>query len=250
MTDYNLHKGCCNKCGKKFKAELPKGVTNDMCGPNLKVLIATLTGFYNKTKREAQRFLKDIYGIRVSLGTIKSVEKFVSKCLKEFYESLKQSFEKAKLAHFDETTYKKIEKRMYAWLASCDDAVLIKFADTRGQKVLEDFFYFFSGICISDRYAAYNFFGRENRAVCWAHLIRNFERFVTSSFENVSELGTQIKELGYQLFTLRDDFESQKISLKIFQKKASEVQSKMLILLQKMTQNKPTHLRLKDKPIN
>ena len=123
---------------------------------------------------------------------------------------------------------------MYAWLASCDDAVLIKFADTRGQKVLEDFFYFFSGICISDRYAAYNFFGRENRAVCWAHLIRNFERFVTSSFENVSELGTQIKELGYQLFTLRDDFESQKISLKIFQKKASEVQSKMLSLLQEM----------------
>ncbi|WP_320109848.1 IS66 family transposase [Wolbachia endosymbiont (group A) of Icerya purchasi] len=45
----------------------------------------------------------------------------------------------------------------------------------RGKKVLKGLLPEYDGIVVSDRYDAYNYFNRESRQICWAHLARDWE---------------------------------------------------------------------------
>ncbi|WP_255446239.1 IS66 family transposase [Wolbachia endosymbiont of Aedes albopictus] len=60
----------------------------------------------------------------------------------------------------------------------------------------------YEGIVVSDRYAAYNYFSRENRQICWAHLARDFERFFFSKNVEVSQIGAALKSLSNRVFVI------------------------------------------------
>ncbi|MDX5495667.1 MAG: transposase [Wolbachia endosymbiont of Nomada marshamella] len=37
----------------------------------------------------------------------------------------------------------------------------------------------YKNLVVTDRYAVYNYFSDEKRQICWAHLLRDFERLST-----------------------------------------------------------------------
>src|SRR5690606_16337217 len=53
VTEYELLKYCCRKCGNNSTASLPPGVPDSAFGPKLMGFLATLTGVLHVAKREA-----------------------------------------------------------------------------------------------------------------------------------------------------------------------------------------------------
>lgn len=70
------------------------------------------------------------------------------------------------------------------------------------KKVLKELLPEYDGTVVSDRYAAYNYFDRKNRQICWAHLARDFERFAHSKNIEISKIGKALKSLSNRMFAV------------------------------------------------
>lgn len=80
---------------------------------------------------------------------------------------------------------------------------VIKLADTRAAKFLENStFSDYKNLVVTDRYGVYNHFSDEKRQICWAHLLRDFERLSNSWNKEVKCLGNCLKDATVGLFTL------------------------------------------------
>jgi transposase len=176
VTEYQIYDGICKGCGKKHKGELPRGVPNRMLGPIAMSKIATLTGNYRLSKRNAANLLEDFYGLRISIGTISNVEKIVSVALKEACEEVAQSIQKEPIVNVDETGHKELNKRLWTWVAATSSICVFFVAKRRRMEIAQEILgKLFGGILISDRYSSYNWV--DFRQLCWSHLKRDFKKF-------------------------------------------------------------------------
>ena len=62
VTEYQLHRLECVKCGESTCAELPPGVPAGQAGPRLVALAALLMAYFRQSKRRTARFLETILG--------------------------------------------------------------------------------------------------------------------------------------------------------------------------------------------
>jgi transposase len=81
VTEYRLHAGRCERCGKCHEAVLPAGASARLTGPRLLALMGTFTGGYRLSKRQVQGLLQDVFNIEVSVGTISQSEESLSAML-------------------------------------------------------------------------------------------------------------------------------------------------------------------------
>ena len=204
VKEYHLQKGRCKSCGKRRTASLPSGVTNDLFGPRAKSVIGSLSGFYKNSKRDIANILRDVFNLKISVGSISNNEARISnKCLAS-YEDIELELSYSKLLHIDETSHYNKGKLGWCWLFASEFASLIKLESSRGKKVLANsVFGPDDQIIVTDRYAAYNYFNRENRQACWSHLSRDFERFAHSSYAEVRYLGEYLSGITSELFALK-----------------------------------------------
>lgn len=224
VTDYQLTRYRCNKCGKKKKAALPAGVSKDTFGDNISVVISALTAFYKNSRRDVQNILRNIFNVDISLGSISNREGKVSEKCKEAYEDLESTINNSNVVHIDETSHSNSGKRGWCWLFASEDATLIKLEQSRGKKVLKASpFGENDSIYITDRYAAYNYFDEEMRQVCWAHLRRDFARFTGSSYPEVREYGIYLEQMTLELFALRNALFAEQIDILYFKRRACKL---------------------------
>ncbi|WP_315850239.1 MULTISPECIES: IS66 family transposase [Wolbachia] len=91
------------------------------------------------------------------------------------------------------------------------------------------------GIVVSDRYAAYNYFSRENRQICWAHLARDFERFFFSKNVEVSQIGAALKSLSNRVFVIDRARKQNLIDNLRFCRLMRKIRKRVKYFLQKIT---------------
>jgi len=82
IVEYMLHTMKCPTCKKVTRAKLPADVTLSPFGPGLQATVALLTGRFRLSRREAEQFLQDIQGIKISLGSVCAIEQTVSAAIK------------------------------------------------------------------------------------------------------------------------------------------------------------------------
>ena len=118
VTEYQMQKGRCRSCGKRKKSALPPGVTADLFGPGIKTVIGALTGFYKNSKREVANILRDIFNVKISLGSISNSEfRIANKCA-ESYEDIELALSYSKMLHIDETSHYNKGKLGWCWMFS------------------------------------------------------------------------------------------------------------------------------------
>ena len=81
VTQFDCTKHRCASCGENYFADLPSGITNSAFGPRLMALIATFTGVFHLSKRDAIQLVRDLYGIEILDGSIVNVEERVVSAL-------------------------------------------------------------------------------------------------------------------------------------------------------------------------
>ncbi|NCR58293.1 MAG: transposase [Microcystis aeruginosa LL13-06] len=192
-------------------------------------IVSVLSGMYRHSVRMVVCAMSDLFGVKMSLGTVNRLRKEASSAVSEAVEDAKAYVQSQPIVGADETGFGQgntdgqnpHQKRAWLWVAVTPLVsffqVLLARSTEAAQSLLGENF---SGILNSDRYKAYNWVDVAQRQLCWAHLKREFTKI--SERNGVSrQLGRDLLAQQKKLFRLwhrvrdgtlsRTQFQSSKI---------------------------------------
>jgi transposase len=210
IVEHRLHQLMCDECGNLTRAALPVDVYTSGYGVRIVALVTVLSGLYRHSTRMVQSAMQDIFGISMSLGTVNNLRLEASNAVESAVEEAKIYVQNSEVVGADETSFAQgnadgcNDKKSQGWLwvavtplVTYFQIALSRCSDAARNLLGENF----SGILNSDRYAAYNWVGLEQRQLCWAHLKREFIKI--SERPGVSkEIGNALVKQQEKLFEL------------------------------------------------
>lgn len=197
VTQIELDRATCCGCNRNLVAPFPEGYDKSSFGPKLISFIGACSSVYRMSKRTTQTLLKTLYNIDISVGSIPTMERKVSKGLKLSYEMLADKINNREVAYVDETSFRQSAKTHYVWTATTKQEALIRILPKRNLESLDAIRpRSHPGITVTDRYHVYAY-GKHQ--YCLAHIKRDFKKF--------SERASPDRELGNRaLFELKEIF--------------------------------------------
>ncbi len=171
VTEYQWHQLVCAACGEVSRAPWPEGVPSGTYGPRVQATVALYTGSYRLSKRTTQQMMDEVFGVPMSVGTISPLEQATTAAVAVPVEEARSYVHEQAVAHLDETSWRQGGKRAWLWVAVTSFVTVFLVRMSRGGHVARELLgEAFSGILVTDRYSAYNWYPVRWRQVCWAHL--------------------------------------------------------------------------------
>jgi transposase len=178
VTEYQLHRLRCPCCGVSNCARLPDGVPTGGQGPRLQAVLALMTGAYRMSKRMAQTFCADVFGVPVCAGQVCASEAETAAATEPVVRELRQ-FVRGQPANVDETGWRQQRQRGWLWAVITQAVTVFHIALSRAAAVAQELLDPSAGqVITTDRYKGYLWLPLSQRQVCWAHLIRDFQAMV------------------------------------------------------------------------
>ena len=200
VTEYQVHRLSCEVCGETTAGAWPAGVPTGIIGPRAQAIASLCTGAYRLSKRTTQRVLDDLFGLSVSLGTISHLEAATTATLAEPVAEARTYVQEQASAHLDETGWRQGGQKAWLWVASTTWVTVFLVRLSRGSQVARELLgERFSGILVTDRWSAYNWYPVRWRQLCWAHLLRDFEAMSGRGGAS-KEIGEALKHQANQMF--------------------------------------------------
>jgi hypothetical protein len=168
---------------------------------------------------QIKRLVDVVWDLKISSGGIAEILHDVAELGESAYDELLEKVRGSPLAHADETGWRENGTNCYIWTFSTPDVRYYTYRHSRGSMVAKEVLSEeFSGVLVSDFYAAYNFYeGPKQR--CWVHLCRDLNALVeknpdlpelASWVESVRDIYHRAKE------TVRQDYtEHERSQLKV-----------------------------------
>jgi transposase len=179
VTEYQMVRRRCAQCGKRTRAELPAGVSRRPFGARLTAVIALLSGRYRLSRREVRQLLHDLWAVKLSLGAVLRQEQAQSGALAPLVAEAQAAIQQAEAINIDETGWRQERQRAWLWTVVTARLTVFRIDRRRGGAVVDGLLGAeFRGVVGSDRWSAYRRFPAEQRALCWAHLKRDFQGLV------------------------------------------------------------------------
>jgi transposase len=201
ITEYQWHQLVCPECGETTRAPWPAGVPSGTYGPRVHATVALCTGAYRLSKRTTQHVMDDLFGVPMSVGTISQSEQATTEVVAGPVEEARTYVHEQKVAHLDETSWRQGGKRAWLWVAVTNWVTVFVVRLSRGGQVARALLgEHFSGILVTDRYSAYNWYPVRWRQLCWAHLLRDFEAMRSRGGAS-EEIGAALLAQAHQMFT-------------------------------------------------
>lgn len=231
VTEYQISKLTCLKCGFTTRADLPPQGAGSPFGPRLCALVALCTGKYHLSKRQVEQMLQDVLGVRVALGSVCAMEQMVACALTQPMAQAQQAVKVAQVVYQDETPWRQSNGKAWLWVAVTAAVTLFQIARSRGAKVSKQMLgLHFVGKLVSDRWRSYCWVGVLRRQVCWAHLIRDFQELVDRGGDD-ARLGTMLLEPVRKMFRWWHRVRDGTLSREAFQKKMRPLRKQVNELL-------------------
>ena len=179
VIEYQMAVRRCPACGQRTRADLPPGVPRRRFGARLTAVIALLSGRYRLSRREVQQLLQDLWAVRMSLGAVVRQEQAQGAALAPVVEEAQAAVQQAEAVNIDETGWRLEQQRAWLWTVVMAKLTVFRIHRRRGGAAVEALRGAeFGGVVGSDRWWAYRRFPAEQRALCWAHLKRDFQGLV------------------------------------------------------------------------
>src|SRR5215468_4609567 len=201
VTEYQWHQLWCAACGEVTRAPWPAGVPSGTYGPRVQATVALYTGAYRLSKRTTQQMMEEVFGVPMSVGTIGPLEQATTEAVAAPVEEARTYVQAQEVAHLDETSWRQGDKRAWLWVAVTSLVTVFVVRLSRGGQVARELLgEHFSGILVTDRYSAYNWYPVRWRQLCWAHLLRDFEAMRARGGCS-EEIGRALLAQAHQMFT-------------------------------------------------
>jgi transposase len=200
VTEYQWHQLVCAGCGEVTRAPWPEGVPSGTYGPRVQATVALYTGAYRLSKRTTQQMMEEVFGVPMSVGTIGPLAQATTAAVAAPVEEARTYVHAQEVAHLDETSWRQGDKRAWLWVAVTSWVTVFVVRLSRGGQVARELLgEHFSGILVTDRYSAYNWYPVRWRQLCWAHLLRDFEAMRARGGCS-EELGDALLAQAHQMF--------------------------------------------------
>jgi transposase len=188
VTEHRCHRLRCRSCRRPVLAPVPVGVPSGAFGPRVVAMVALLSGRHRVSRRGVAEFLADAFGLRLGLGSVQTLCEAAGRMLEGPYEEIKRMVLAEGVAHADETSWRHRGRRHWVWVVANRRGAVFKLAKGRGhearRQLLPDDY---PGVVVSDRWHVYEPF--ENRALCHAHLLRNWRAISERKDPKAKRLG-------------------------------------------------------------
>jgi len=137
--------------------------------------VAALSVRNRISRRDVVELCEQLFGARVSTGSIDAILARASDALTDPYADLLERVRGARAVNMDETGWRLKGSQRTLWGAFSDRHAMLAVAadrhENRARQILADS----SAIVTSDRWWAYNHLPLARRQVCWSHLQRDFQ---------------------------------------------------------------------------
>jgi transposase len=204
VSEYRLYSGRCAGCGKPHAGVLPAGVPKGQLGPRALSLVGVLGTRYHFTQRKIRNLLDQLMGLSFSVGAISQAHGKVAVALKVPVAEATASLCTAQALWMDETRYPREGIANWVWTAVQPLLAVFAIYPSRARYVILDFIgERCSAAVTTDRYAGYAFIDTGRRQVCWAHLLRDFNR-IGQRQGLAGQIGRRLLGLGLVMFRKRD----------------------------------------------
>ncbi len=204
VTEHQVHSLTCECCGAENRGKLPPEVAVSQFGPNLVALMVLCMGVYRLSKRQVTSLLEDCFGIKLSTGSVINQQEAVSAALEEVVDQARDYVQAQAVRNVDETGWyqRGQEQKGWLWVVVTPLVTVFLVALSRAGKVAKQLVGEESdGIVGSDRASAYNWLPVEQRQLCWAHLLRNFQKILERGGTSVL-IGHPLRVLAEEILIL------------------------------------------------
>jgi transposase len=179
VTEHQAHGRRCGHCGHVTWGAIPPEVLAHGFGPKLTAAIAFLSGRCHGSKRIIEEILETLLGVPISLGSVSNAEAEVAAALEQPYVQAEAAVRQAAVKNADETGWSRAGTLCWLWMAVAAGVALFKVCTGRGHAALRELLgQSISGTVGSDRWGAYGIIDLVARQACWAHLKRDFQKWV------------------------------------------------------------------------
>jgi transposase len=212
VQEFRLWRKRCRKCGRTTRGTMPEGAPKGAFGPRLQARIAMLGGRFRLTRRETRAIAKDLFGVRISLGSVQACCEAVSLVTATTVEVIHAEVKQSASVHADETGFGRCgEDRMWLWVAATEDAEVFRLLPGRGREQALDLLGAeFSGKLHRDRWRPYEQFEDATHQLCFSHIRRDFQAMLESGGETGTQ-GAMLKLASDRAFHLWHQFEREEI---------------------------------------
>lgn len=206
-THHLYYAGECPNCGLESRSEPARAAANDtdwknvgltewrLVGPDLAALIVYLVMDMRLTRRKVRRFLHDLFGLTLGVGTIQNCIVESARALAPVEEELVKDLLNESVLHADETSHKEAGTLLWLWVFITATTALF-FIGYRSKEIfnnlLDSCSSTFDGWLMSDGYCIYRDYPKRLR--CWAHLIRKARGLCDSYTEEIRSYGKQVND--------------------------------------------------------
>ena len=174
VTEYRAQTKQCPRCGQPSSAEFPAQVSNVVqYGPRLCGVVNYLLNYQLVPLERTGELIEDLFGHRLSVGTVCNMRQRCAEGLVEFDSNLKETLIKAPVVDFDETGFYVNAKRYWVHSASTPELAYYAWHGRRGRQAMAEIGILpqFKGVAVHDAYSSY--FGYEcEHSLCNAHHLR------------------------------------------------------------------------------
>ena len=184
VDEHRVHQVQCPACGETTRAELPAAVAASGYGPRLVAIVGLLSGPYRQSERQTQQALADFYQVEVALGTLNKLRQEVSQAVAVPVAEAAEFAQAQAVAHVDETGWVQgngdganpQRRKAWLWVLGTTWVTVFQIHLSRGQTAAKAVLGKFAGYLVTDRWSGYSWWPLERRQLCWAHLLREFQK--------------------------------------------------------------------------
>jgi transposase len=194
VTEHRCERLRCPDCGAERSGELPSEVAQSAFGPRLQAAVAALSVRNRVSRRDAVELSEELFGARISSGTIDQVLARTADALAEPHQDLLDHLRSARHLNVDETGWRLRGHQRALWGAFSDELAVFVVAPNRHEDHAKALLAETQAIITSDRWWAYSHLPLRRRQICWAHLRRDFKAHAEglAAEKEFGELGLDI----------------------------------------------------------
>ena len=210
ITGVRSHAGWCRKCKQVHYAPFDQATTRaGLVGPRLTALVGYLKGACHCSYTTIKRFLRDLFGVKISRGYLAKIIAKVSDSTADAYDDLAKRLPDQTILNIDETGHKDYKTRMWTWCFRASLFTLFRIDPSRGSDVLvktlgDDF----NGLIGCDYFSAYRKYMKDCNVLvqfCLAHFLRDVRFLVEHPHSKNQAYGQRVLQKLRTLFAVIRD---------------------------------------------
>ena len=168
IVRYVYHRYLCWQC----KATSIEYVRKNKYGECLQAYIMYQVIELHVPQHVVAQSIQTLFGFYISAGSVNRIKSHSAERYQTTYRTILNSIVKGSLIHADETRVKIGDKEQYVWVFTNLEEVAFVYSETREAGTVQEVLRDFSGVLVSDFYAAYDSLDCEQQK-CLIHLMRD-----------------------------------------------------------------------------